>query len=71
MNRIQVVSIEPTGTFIGTTECLKVTLRCGNQEVTCDSVLFWDNPDQLGLAGTFEEWLNPEEDFNEDMEDME
>jgi hypothetical protein len=39
--------------------------------VTCDSVLFWDNPDQLGLAGTFEEWLNPEEDFNEDMEDME
>ena len=68
MNRVQVVSIEPTGTFIGTHECLKVTLRRGDQEVSFNNVIFWDNPEGLGLEGTFEEWTNPEEDFIEDME---
>ena len=55
MGKVEVVSIKPTGTFIGSLELSEVTLKRGDLQVT--QTMYWDNPDLLGLVGTFEEIL--------------
>jgi hypothetical protein len=57
MTNVEVVSIEPTGTFSGDLELLKVTLKRDAMQVTCSGVLYWGNNELLGLEGTFEEFL--------------
>lgn len=65
MNKVELVSIEPTGTFVGGLELSKVTLKRGEQSVT--EVMYWDNPELLGLEGTFEDIM--EGDVDCDFED--
>jgi hypothetical protein len=57
MTKVEVVSIEPTGTFSDDLELLKVTLKRDAVQVTCSGVLYWDNGELLGLEGTFDEFL--------------
>lgn len=55
MNKVELISVKPTGTWIQALELSEVTLRRGDQ--TLSAIMYWDNPDLLGLEGTFEEIL--------------
>jgi len=55
MNKVKLISVKPTGTRIQDLELSEVTLRRGDQ--TLSAIMYWDNPELLGLEGTFEEIL--------------
>ena len=70
MNKVELISVKHTGTFFHGLELSEVTLKRGDQTITEVMYLdeaYWNNPELLGLEGTFEELL--EGDMDWDFED--